>query len=237
MFENDVIIDGELTVHGTVNGLKIPDDLVLTDTSKTITGTKEFVGQVTTENVNVLGKIDGLRIPEDIVTLSKDEGIDSTLYFADGIVAEKDIIVEGLVDGVDVSEIAKQALTLNESHAFENAAFSGPVTITGDLNVRGLVNKVDLNKLLRDIVFRDEKTIEILSEKSLKQVKANKIILERAINGFNIDVDFMKIRGNQTITGKYENIKFIFDKLKNSAQNGIKLLRCYVKYLKTFPND
>lgn len=201
-FVNDVIIDGDLTVNGTVNGLKIPDDLVLADRSQTITGTKEFLGEVTASAVTVHGLVDGLKIPDDVITLSKDEEISSTLYFADGIVAEKDIIVEGLVDGVDISEIAKQAMKLNESNSFKHAIFLGPVTITGNLNVRGKINNIDLNNLLADIVYRDEKPIEINVKKTFKKVFADKVRLDSSINGFNIDVDFMKVRGDQNISGK-----------------------------------
>lgn len=199
---NDVIIDGDLTVHGTVNGLKIPDDLVLADRSQTITGTKEFLGEVTASAVTVHGLVDGLKIPDDVITLSKDEEISSTLYFADGIVAEKDIIVEGLVDGVDISEIAKQAMKLNESNSFKHVLFLGPVTITGNLNVRGKINNIDLDKLLADIVYRDENPIEINVKKTFKKVFADKVRLDSSINGFNIDVDFMKVRGDQNISGK-----------------------------------
>lgn len=193
-------------MHGTVNGLKIPDDLVLTDKPQTITGTKEFLGQVTAHDVIVRGFVDNLKLPDDIITLSADEEISSTLYFADGIVAEKDIIVEGLVDGVDISEIAKQAMKLNESNTFSHAVFYGPVTITGNLNVQGLVNKMDLNRLLKDIVYKDEKPIEINAKKNFKKVIASKINVDHSLNGFDINVDFMKLNGDQNITGKYSLI-------------------------------
>lgn len=208
VFENDVTIDGGLTVKGTVNGLRIPDDLFLTDVPQIITGSKEFLGLVTAHNVTVSGKVDGLNLPDDIVTLSKDEEISGILYFLDGIAAKQNIIVNELVDGVDISEMSKQALMLNETNKFSNVIFLGPVNITGDINVKGLVNTVDLNNLVKDIVFKDENPIIINSEKSFVSVSADKVKLDGFFNGYNISIDLMNVKGDQFIKGNVLNLSF-----------------------------
>ncbi|XP_035225568.1 uncharacterized protein LOC118198080 isoform X2 [Stegodyphus dumicola] len=200
-FLDDVTILGALTVHGTVNGLKIPEDLFLTDIEQDVQGTKEFRGTVTAYDVSVTGTVDGLKIPDDIVTLSKDEEIYGTVFFEKGIHVKRDIIVEGLVDDVDISELAKMALKLNETSTFENAIFHGPVTVTGDVKVGGTVNNVNLKELVKDIVFKEDLPIVINAPKHFKKVHANKVNLEGMINGFNITVDFMRVRGEQTING------------------------------------
>ncbi|GFU45072.1 uncharacterized protein NPIL_25371 [Nephila pilipes] len=200
-FLEDVNMEDTLTVNGVVNGLKIPDDLFLTDVSQNVTGTKTFAGTVTAYNVIVEGTVDDLDIPEDIVTLSKDEEIFGNLYFAEGISVEGDITVHGLVDGVNITDLVKQAMKLNESNTFKEATFLGPVAITGSLSVGGTVNGIDLDDIVDDIVFKDEEDIVIESEKFFKKVKADTVNLESMINGYNISVDFMKVHGNQNIAG------------------------------------
>ncbi|XP_054710420.1 uncharacterized protein LOC129220104 [Uloborus diversus] len=229
-FSDDVIIDGDLNVMGKINGLKLPEDLFLTDVSQVVSGPKSFLGTVTAYDVSVSGKVDGLSIPDDIVTLSKDETISSTLYFMDGISVEKNIIVENLVDGVDISEVAKEALKINETNQFKDAVFFGPVTINGDLDVGGLVNKVNLQETVRDIVYKDEYPIVIKSEKYFQQVAADSVKVQSFINGFNIEKDFMRVHGDQIINGtKIFKKPVIFNTvfIENDAISGINIKRLY----------
>lgn len=192
-----------------MNGLRIPDDLFLTDVAQTVHGFKDFTGAVTAHNVIVTGMVDDLVIPEDIVTLSGDEEIYSDLHFTQGINAESDIIVEGLVDGVDISEVAREALKLNETSEFKHGIFFGPVTITGDLKVGGMVNKVKLGEVVNDIVFKNDEDVVVESQKTFKKVVTERVKLEDGMmNGYNIDVDFMKVDGDQVITGKFEIYTF-----------------------------
>ncbi|CAL1276965.1 unnamed protein product [Larinioides sclopetarius] len=199
-FLEDVHVQGSLSVGGMVNGLKIPDELLLTDVSQTVTGQKKFTGVVTAHTVFVEGTVDDLVIPEDIVTLSGDEEISSILYFTKGINVGSNIIVHGLVDGVDIAELARQALKVNETHTFKDAIFYGPVTITDSLHVGGTVNGINLDEIVKDIVFKGE-DLAVESKKHFKKVVADTVNLERMINGYNISVDFMKVNGDQTITG------------------------------------
>ncbi|GFR31751.1 uncharacterized protein TNCT_78751 [Trichonephila clavata] len=200
-FLEDVRMESMLTVNGRVNGLRIPEDLFLTDKSQNVSGTKNFAGTVTAYNVIVEGTVDGLKIPDDIVTLSKDEEIFSNLFFSEGIHVEDDITVHGLVDGVDIRDLVRQAMKINESHTFEEAIFLGPVTITGRLSVDGTINGINLEDIVKDIVFKDEENIVIKSKKFFNKVKAETVNLEKMINGYNISVDFMKVDGDQDIKG------------------------------------
>lgn len=104
---DDVSTLDSLTVAGTVNGLRIPDDLFLTDVAQTIHGFKQFDGGVTAHNVIVEGTIDDLVIPDDVITLTGDEEMHGDVHFTSGIDVQNDIIVEGLVDGVDISEVGE----------------------------------------------------------------------------------------------------------------------------------
>ncbi|GIX91800.1 hypothetical protein CDAR_5232 [Caerostris darwini] len=200
-FLQDVYMENTLTVDGTVNGLNIPDDLFLTDVAQTITGEKKFTGTVTAHNVIVEGTVDGLVIPGDIVTLSGDEEVSATLYFTEGINVEGSIVASGLVDGVNIVEVAKQALKSNETYTFKDAVFYGPVTITDNLIIGGTVNGIHMDKLVGDIVFNDDKDIVIESEKYFKKVVAKTVNLEHMISGYNITEDFMKVHGDQYISG------------------------------------
>ncbi|KAF8787177.1 hypothetical protein HNY73_008801 [Argiope bruennichi] len=199
-FVEDVHVHGALSVKGTVNGLKIPDDLFLTDEFQTVTGEKKFTGVVTAHNVVVEGTVDDLDIPRDVVTLSGDEEVSSTLYFTEGINVDNDIIVHGLVDGVDIAEVAKQALKINETRTFKDAIFYGPVAIADSLKVGGTVNGIDLDAIVKDIIFKGDK-VAVESEKHFKKVVADTVHLEHMINGYNISADFMKANGEQNITG------------------------------------
>lgn len=198
---------GPLSVNGTVNGLIIPEDLFLTDVHQIVTGEKKFTGVVTAHNVFVDGTIDDLDIPRDIVTLSGDEEVSSTLYFTGGINVDNNIKVRGLVDGVDIVEVAKQALKVNETSTFKDAVFHGPVTITDSLTVGGTVNGIDLDEVVKDIVFKGDEAIAVDSEKHFKKVVVDTVNLERMINGYNISVDFMKVNEEQVITGKKSSLK------------------------------
>ncbi|KAG8171251.1 hypothetical protein JTE90_003459, partial [Oedothorax gibbosus] len=98
--------------------------------------------------------------------------------------------------------VDREALKLNESHEFKHGVFFGPVTITGDLTVGGTVNKVDLRDVVGDVVYRDEKDVVVESQKTFKKVVAEAVQVEDGrINGYNLNVDFMNVNGDQVITG------------------------------------
>lgn len=129
-----VMIRARLSLNGTINGLHLPSDLLLTSVAQKITAPIRLIGHQTFHDVMIDKLIDGIRIPEQVVTLTRDD-------LAPGLVMRKgaDIfssVTAHKVDGVDLSLLNLMGVKASEGKLL-NPVFAGPIFVNEMLHVTG----------------------------------------------------------------------------------------------------
>ena len=160
VFLNQTKFKGNVEVKGLVNDVDIPSDVLLTSGDQIITGKKSFKNLAAKSNMNVTGKVDGVDLSEfakTIVTLSTNQTISGQKSFHSGVSAQRNVElpINGTVNGIDVSE--EVLMTDGPIFIAGKKTFTTGLAINGDLNVTGLVNGIDVEKLNRDIVRKNGK--------------------------------------------------------------------------------
>ena len=153
---NDVSVGGLLAasnvnISGKINGVDVSEldqRAVKVSGSSKILGVKTFLQNATFENDMIVDKsINGILIPDDIIRLSTNQTILGMKAFQQDMVINGDLDVEdGLkVDGVDVSQLSKDAVYLNGSQVI-----TGPVhfkeVVVSEMIVDGLINGVNVSR-------------------------------------------------------------------------------------------
>lgn len=115
-FADHVVVNGNLNVHGTINDLRIPDDVVLRNSSKKISN-KHFADTVAMDNLIIDGNInvksfDGIDLSRFLlnrVTLSTDQEIPGDIWLGNST-ADK-VHISGLVNGMDIKDFGKNVMS------------------------------------------------------------------------------------------------------------------------------
>lgn len=139
----DNVIVKDLTVHGTMNGLRIPEDVVLRNSNQAISN-KHFANRVVVDNLIVDGSItvdrfSGLNLTQfynDRITLSGEQEIQGDIWL--GNTSASKISVSGLVNGVNIRDFAENILLKSKPHQIVTAPkeFSGNNFFFVDLAVK-----------------------------------------------------------------------------------------------------
>ncbi|XP_066289227.1 uncharacterized protein [Branchiostoma lanceolatum] len=145
-----IVVDGDVQVNGTVNNLSIPEDLVLVYGDQEIAGLKTIDENVIFDGNMVIGmykEIDGIDVSEfvnQVVLLNENQTINGSLIF-DDLTVTGDLITEGLVNGVDIVDLADNAVYKDTNQVIYGVKiFNGTkgvlLNITGDMTVDGQLN-------------------------------------------------------------------------------------------------
>ncbi|XP_078607721.1 uncharacterized protein LOC144879805 isoform X1 [Branchiostoma floridae x Branchiostoma japonicum] len=145
-----IVVDSDVQVQGEVNGLLIPEDLVLVYGDQEIAGLKTIDEHVTVDGNVEMGmyrEIDGIDVSEfanQVVLLSENQTINGSLIFED-LTIDGDLITEGLVNGVDIVDLADNAVYKDTDQVIHGVKiFNGTegllLNITGDMTVEGQLN-------------------------------------------------------------------------------------------------
>ena len=157
--------------------------------------------------------IDGIRLSKEVVTLSGNQTIKGLKTFAKNITAHGNIIVNGTVDDVDVSELDRTAIKINGiQNVTAPIIFSGNVTIERNLNILGNVNGINLTELRDDIVTKSGNQT-ITAPVTFETVEISNLTVNGTVNGIRIPDDLIPldydvdIYGNLIFGGKivFEN--------------------------------
>ena len=142
-------------ILGTINGIRIPDDVMTTNTEQHVTGKKIFkedvriLGNITTNNFTV----NRLWIPEDLVLRGANQKIEGRKSFASPVRFRKSLYVNGLVNGKKLSDFSKRVVTLSTDQIITGKkTFLNGFTVNGNLDVNGLMDYVNLTELDFDAV-------------------------------------------------------------------------------------
>ncbi|XP_030839937.1 uncharacterized protein LOC583108 isoform X2 [Strongylocentrotus purpuratus] len=134
-FNSAVDITGDVSIDGSlindVDFTSAYNDAVFHDTNQTITASKTFLNDLTSQDVVIVdGNVNGIDISESVFTLSGAQTIDSRLTIVDGgVEAQQDVILSGTVNGIDLSE---EAVLI-----YVNQTITGMVIFTKDIMVYG----------------------------------------------------------------------------------------------------
>ncbi|KAH7939024.1 hypothetical protein HPB52_005021 [Rhipicephalus sanguineus] len=198
----------DVSLRGRLNKLAIPGDLLLRDAEQFVRAPKRFNRLITTV-INVEGKVSGVALPGDIYRLTDEGPIDVPLAFANGFQAQRDVVVAGTVDNVDISEFAAYASKQPEKVVKTNVVFKAPVFVKKSVRVHAKVNSVLLDALYKDAIFpTNESTLVMTGQKTFhKGAKITRMTVKGSVNGYNLLEDFVATEDHQDINVLISGIK------------------------------
>lgn len=130
----DSVVVKDLVIQGTINGLRIPEDVVLRNSTQRISN-KHFGNRVTVDNLVVDGDINvvnfaGINLTQfynDRITLSGDQDIPGDIWL--GNATANKISITGLVNELDIRDFASNVMLKSKPHQVVTAAkeFSGKI--------------------------------------------------------------------------------------------------------------
>ncbi|CAL4116914.1 unnamed protein product, partial [Meganyctiphanes norvegica] len=216
-FEGQVDVLQNLEVSGTINGISIPNDVMLVDVVNEHTGTITFTGNVRVNQLEVehditVDTINGYVLADVVVdTIYKNE--DVTVYgpgitFLNEIVVTENLEVTGLIDGVDFSNFVSRALKKN---SIVTQHVTGKITVEGSAYFGGILNLKTVNDLdwevhLNNVVDVNYSGLITGNKTFTNLVVVRGDLISDDIN--HIDLSYLETRilsktKEQTITGNY----------------------------------
>jgi hypothetical protein len=194
----DITIDRNLLVDGLINGIRIPDDILLTNQNAVINGNKRFATDVRIDNIEIGHSINNIgligRNPEwnnqlDLMVKSKRQTIFAPKVF-NQINLGGHSLVAGTVDGVDLSELKRTLLLRNSSQHFTNLDISGNVYFDGGLIVKDSIFGFKLEHLYNNALKLTDTKIPAFPHLELNIANTNSLNCY-SINGLNIGKSFV----------------------------------------------
>ncbi|XP_022092754.1 uncharacterized protein LOC110980413 [Acanthaster planci] len=164
-FTENATLRYSLTVGGTINGLDVGGNAMVTDQSNTVTGIKTFTGSPLTVNgrINMTGwmEVDGVDLSEykkNAATTRDDHNITFPTGAA-GIILQSNLEVDGEIDGVNVSG-DNLLLTAGSQNITGIKTFSQDVNVSPNIILNALLNGIDLVDLfLNTLLISPNQTI------------------------------------------------------------------------------
>ncbi|PIK56456.1 hypothetical protein BSL78_06619 [Apostichopus japonicus] len=147
---DNLTCDASIEVDGTVNGLDISEDVLLISTNQTISGRVNFTQTVTMDESNILFpsgvKIDSVDVSEldlSTVKLTGPQTFAGKITFAETVKVSDDIVVDGLIDGINVSALNDVALSKSKSQVIpDDLSIAGNIAINSALIVNGTMDNL-----------------------------------------------------------------------------------------------
>ena len=162
-FADNVTFEKNLTVIGKVNGIRIPQDIVLLSQNQSIKGVKMFQGDIlingdldATENVKVDG-IDLSLLAGNAVYLNKTQIIFGPIDFKNHIKMSAGMVIDGLINDVNITK-NNLMLRNGEQIASGQKKFKN-VSINGNMEINGKINGIDLLELNKTSAFIDRHNV------------------------------------------------------------------------------
>ncbi|XP_071540700.1 uncharacterized protein [Panulirus ornatus] len=196
-----VHVDGNLTVHGNINGDSFPLHFPVRDGAHLHFGAKRFssvhFGSVTLEDG---ATVDGLSVHE-LVTLNTQQHITGKKIFTQGVDVKGNLdITTSIIDGVNLDQLAGR-LSLSELPVWDfDVNFTKPVHVPS-IQCGGTVNGLNFADLAADIVYTDQGSAIITGNKHFtKSLTISDAVFSNTFNGERFD-DLVTTNGAQSFTG------------------------------------
>ena len=233
VFARSVNFPNSLIVDGNVNGIRIPEQLLLTSVPQTISAPKRFVHHHTFESQVVVKRtVDGISIPQDIVTLSGGDHL-PVVTFANGIDVFSHVTA-GLVDTVDLSVLAYESVKASHGVLF-NPILNGPVFVNGDIIVTGPINGQDVSFLARDVIRHYQSGIvAVKGTKFFRGPLSIPAVRVDLLNGHPLSA-FASIGGNEVFSHmQFISASFNRTTVKSESVNGINILKLHANRISLY---
>ena len=202
-----------ITTEGLVDSInftKFVDELVTRDGNHTITGKKNLI-YLNTDHLKV-DNINGFQFPDDFIGINETNVTihgKKTFYGSTIIKHNITLLPNKTVNGYDLSEFAKNVVTVNKDDVIEtDVVFTENVTVNRNLNV-GTINNVSVTK--EELLLKSMTDDTITGHKTFSQVTVKGDVVTNAhINGYNLEDMYSEtimanqvniITGSKTING------------------------------------
>ncbi|KAF8784361.1 Thrombospondin-type laminin G domain and EAR like protein [Argiope bruennichi] len=226
---NAIFLDGisikSLYVEGYINGINITEldaSIVKINEHNTIEGSIMFDNLVTSKGDIILsGQIQGVDLSVEAVTRSGDKTITGVKTFTQDLIILGDATVDGLVDGILVQELCKNALLVNRKQNISRMTIKGDVTFLGGGTVEGKVSGIDLVKL-HDIAVSLDNELTFSGKKTFENLTIEgPIILEGTLGGIDLQIlaqTYMSLTQDQIIKAEMKFGELFFEETVSSKK-------------------
>ena len=209
-FVNGVSVYTDATVKRFVNGLILPDDLLLQGTDQTVFGQVLFTNDVRIEGNVTSSSINGINITDMYNRAMRTTGyqnISGTKVFEGLAIFENDVTVDGLIDSVNLEKdvvLSSEDQTVTGKKMFQADTYIKELYV-GSMSAYGLIDGINITEL-------DEELLKLTGHQVVKGTKVFEAhvsfngnwSIPGLIDGVNItelDQNAMRINGDQTVTG------------------------------------
>ncbi|KPM11347.1 hypothetical protein QR98_0099180 [Sarcoptes scabiei] len=193
-FGNDIRMN-VMEIGQSINGIRIPEDLMDRDSIQNVFGKKKFPSiQMRELNATYLNT---LRIPGDIVTLSRDEMINNDLRL-NQLKIEGDLIVDGLIDNINFTHLDERYINSFQNH-YTNLTFLKAVNVSRII-INGTINGLLLDQIYPNVYLKQDRVLYIPSEKIIQKMRCNNIVANQ-INGYDLN-EFFRIETSENFHSK-----------------------------------
>ncbi|XP_070577256.1 outer membrane protein A-like [Ptychodera flava] len=230
IFAGSLVINGNLNLTDFVNMDDLSElfkDVVFLHTDQDITETKTFTENVVvvsdmivSSNMTVHGIVDGVHfesVLEDAVYLdsSVPQNITGKKIFANDIHVNGDIIIDGKVDGFDLSE---EAVTLNGNEEIPGLkTFNNDVQMNANMVVTGNINGIDITAVEGDLLQTSGNQIIVGNKTFMNDIKMQgDLFVDGTVDGVNLNEEACTLGTPQFITAvkRFKNITYVHGSLK-----------------------
>eukprot|EP00794_Sanderia_malayensis_P006818 gene6818-7587_t len=226
IFQKDSVFNNGFFVNKTVNGLNIPEDLMLVFSNQSISGKKIFTKNITVYGniaVNPSVTINGIDVSElasKAVYLHKAQTIYGLVNF-NNVAAMTDVTARGLINGYNISS-HHLLLKVGDQQITAAKTFS-EVIVKGDLIVKGNINGVDILKLNATSMFSNADNYINATKEIIGNLRIKGNLTISTIDGIRVE-DLLQRYFHANRTVKME----IF-KLNQTIKMQSRALHAYVK--------
>ena len=154
------------------------------------------IGSVTTTST-----INGINLHQDAVTKTSDGTISGPKTFQDNVAVQNDVVVNGTVDGVDVSKLDATSATTNSNNLFTAPKlFTDKVTVLQQMKISGLIGGINLTKLREEILTTNRpQTVEASLEFGNLNMRTN-LNVSGTINGVHVPQQLFSLDADEVVT-------------------------------------
>ena len=211
-FTESVSVAGNITVNGFVNGVKIPDGLVVRNKTQRYSGKKIFINKVSVKgNTWIKGLVNGVNVTDmyrKALRLTGDQTVTGRKTFENELIFKRNLNLTGTINGINIpADLVK--VKGNETitaHKIFKGSLKVAKLAVDNMEVEGLVDNVNVTELFDSIIkINGVRVIKgnVTFEDGFK-VTGN-MVTKRLLNGINLtdlDINAMKVTGDQVITGQ-----------------------------------
>ncbi|XP_035217633.1 uncharacterized protein LOC118190946 [Stegodyphus dumicola] len=200
-----------LEVTGLLNNINVThlnNTIVKTNEPAVIEGPVIFEGTlISNEAITLSGKVQGYDLSEEAILKSGNLLIAGEKTFLNDLVIEGDVTVDGLVDGISISDICEKTLLLSKEQNITHLTIKGEVTLLGGGTIDGNLAGVNLAKL-QDIVITGDSGINITGRKTFQDLTIDGIVeIKGKFGGIDLQLlnqTYMSLTRDQEISGQVE---------------------------------